>query len=82
MPGRRDGAGGPRLPLPRTGRTLGRFDTAWEKYESRKQVFDQRYDQMKHAVTSFWNDPSMQKALGDAKKNAEKARKAAAKKLG
>ena len=42
----------------------------------------ERYDQMKHAVTSFWNDPSMQKALGDAKKNAEKARKAAAKKLG
>ena len=42
----------------------------------------ERYDQMKNAVTSFWNDPSMQKALGDAKKNAEKARKAAAKKLG
>ncbi len=41
----------------------------------------ERYDQMKDAVTSFWNDPSMQKAVGEAKKNAEKARKAAYRKV-
>jgi hypothetical protein len=42
----------------------------------------ERYDQMKNAVTSFWNDPSMQRAMGEAKKNAAKARKAAYKKFG
>jgi hypothetical protein len=37
----------------------------------------ERYEQMKKAVTSFWNDPSMQQAMGEAKKNAAKARQAA-----
>ncbi len=41
----------------------------------------ERYEQMKNAVTSFWNDPSMQKAMDEAKKNAQKARKAATKNL-
>ena len=41
----------------------------------------ERYDQMKSAVTSFWNDPGVQKAMADARKNADKARKAATKNL-
>ena len=42
----------------------------------------ERYDQMKNALESFWNDSSMQQAMGEAKKNAAKARKAAYKKFG
>ncbi len=37
----------------------------------------ERYDQMKNAVTSFWNDPTVKKARGEAKN----ARKSVAKKL-
>ncbi|MGJ4845424.1 MULTISPECIES: hypothetical protein [unclassified Leifsonia] len=41
----------------------------------------ERYDQITSAATSFWNDPNVKKARSEAKKNAEKARKLAAKKL-
>ena len=37
----------------------------------------ERYEQMKSAVTSFWNDPGMQQAMDEAKRNAAQARKAA-----
>ncbi|WP_345762603.1 hypothetical protein [Diaminobutyricibacter sp. McL0608] len=42
----------------------------------------ERYEQMKNAVTSFWNDPSMQRAMDEAKRNAAKSRKAAYTKRG
>jgi hypothetical protein len=42
----------------------------------------ERYDQMKEAVSSFWNDPGTQKAVAEAKRNAAKARKAAYTKRG
>lgn len=41
----------------------------------------ERYEQITTAFSSFWNDPSVKKARGEAKKNADKARKLAAKKL-
>jgi hypothetical protein len=41
----------------------------------------ERYDQMKDAAMSFWNDPGTQQAVKQAKKNAEKARKAATERL-
>ncbi|MFF1876433.1 hypothetical protein [Leifsonia sp. NPDC058230] len=36
----------------------------------------ERYEQMKNAVTSFWNDPTVKKARKDAYNEALKARKA------
>ncbi|KRC46940.1 hypothetical protein ASE16_16250 [Leifsonia sp. Root227] len=41
----------------------------------------ERYEQISTAVTSFWNDPNVKKARSEAKKNVNKARKAAQKKL-
>ncbi len=41
----------------------------------------ERYEQMKDAVTSFWNDPAVKQARSDAKREADKARKAVAKKV-
>jgi hypothetical protein len=41
----------------------------------------ERYDQMKKAVTSFWNDPAMKKARKEAVHEAQKARKAVQKQL-
>ena len=35
----------------------------------------ERYEQIAGALTSFWNDPDMQKARKKAKKEAERARK-------
>lgn len=35
----------------------------------------ERYDQIVGSLTSFWNDPEMQKARKKAKRQAEKARK-------
>lgn len=40
----------------------------------------ERYDQMKNAVTSFWNDPTVKKARKDAYTEAQKARKTLQKK--
>ncbi|GAA1442033.1 hypothetical protein [Leifsonia poae] len=40
----------------------------------------ERYDQIEKAVTSFWNDPTVKKARAEAKKDADKARKAVKKK--
>jgi hypothetical protein len=40
----------------------------------------ERYEQITHTFSSFWNDPSLRGAVADAKKQAEKARKAAYKK--
>lgn len=39
----------------------------------------ERYEQITTALTSFWNDPGMKEARAEAKKNADKARKLAAK---
>ena len=41
----------------------------------------ERYEQITTAFSSFWNDPSVKKARGEAKKNADKARKLATKNL-
>jgi hypothetical protein len=35
----------------------------------------ERYEQLTGALTSFWNDPQMQKARKKAKKEAQRARK-------
>jgi hypothetical protein len=40
----------------------------------------ERYEQMRKAVTSFWNDPTVKKARKDASREAQKARKALQKK--
>ncbi|MFF1632406.1 hypothetical protein [Leifsonia sp. NPDC058248] len=40
----------------------------------------ERYDQISKAVTSFWNDPTVKRARSEAKKEADKARKAMDKK--
>jgi hypothetical protein len=40
----------------------------------------ERYDQMRKAVTSFWNDPTVKKARKEASREAQKARKAVQKK--
>ncbi|WP_431278753.1 hypothetical protein [Leifsonia poae] len=40
----------------------------------------ERYDQMRNALTSFWNDPTVKKARKNASREAGKARKAVQKK--
>lgn len=40
----------------------------------------ERYDQMRNALTSFWNDPTVKKARKDATTEAQKARKTLQKK--
>ena len=40
----------------------------------------ERYEQMKHAVTSFWNDPTIKKARKEAYREAGKARTVVTKK--
>lgn len=35
----------------------------------------ERYEQMKGAIASFWNDPTVTKARKDAYREAQKARK-------
>ena len=35
----------------------------------------ERYDQMKGAIASFWNDPTVKQARKDAYREAQKARK-------
>lgn len=40
----------------------------------------ERYEQIKKAVTSFWNDPTVKKARKEAYREAGKARKAVQKK--
>ena len=34
----------------------------------------ERYEQIAETVSSIWNDPSMKKAIAEAKKQAQKAR--------
>ncbi|WP_223692887.1 hypothetical protein [Leifsonia poae] len=41
----------------------------------------ERYEQMKGAVTSFWNDPTVKQARKDTTREAQKARKAVQRKL-
>ncbi|MBK4348494.1 hypothetical protein [Lacisediminihabitans changchengi] len=38
-----------------------------------------RYEEIKHAATKYWNDPEVKKARKKAKKLRDKARKAASK---
>lgn len=40
-----------------------------------------RYRDIKHAVTHYWNDPTVKKARGKAKKASAKAAKAARKRM-